>query len=207
MRVYVETNFLLEIALLQEQHQKCEEIVDFCGSGSITLALPAFCISEAYFSLVGKRKRRERFTRDFSDHRLELTRSARFKAQANLLESAQGLLAQGLLIESTQLEDQEFYVSLDRLLAVVDIIPLNSETLRSALSGGRSRGLQLPDAIVLASVLAHLDTSQPTDACFLNRDRKDFNSPYVAEQLATRRCKILFSFEDGADYLRAWQRP
>jgi len=56
-------------------------------------------------------------------------------------------------------------------------------------------------------VLAHLDKSQPTDACFLNRDRKDFNSLYVAEQLATRRCKILFSFEDGANYLRAWQRP
>jgi len=133
--VYVETNFLLEIALLQEQHQKCEGIVSLCASGSITLALPAFGISEAYFSLVGKRKRRERFTRDFSDQRAELTRSARFKDQANLLDAVQGLL-----IESTQQEDQEFYVSLNGLLAVVDIIPLDAETLGSALSSGRSRG-------------------------------------------------------------------
>ena len=65
MRAYVETNFLREIVLLQEQHRSCEEIVSLCGSGSIPLTLPAFCIPEAYFSLVGKRKRTERFARDF----------------------------------------------------------------------------------------------------------------------------------------------
>jgi predicted nucleic acid-binding protein len=182
MRAYVETNFLLEIVLLQEQHRSCEEIVSLCGSGSIPLTLPAFCIAEAYFSLVGKRKRTERFARDFDDQRAELTRSFRFKDQANLLDAVRGLL-----IESTQREDQEFYASLDRLLAVVDIIPLNSETLRWALSSGRSRGLQLPDAIVLASVLAHLDTSAPGECCFLNRDR-DFGDPYVFEE--TRKTEL-----------------
>jgi hypothetical protein len=201
MRVYVETNFLLEIALLQEQHQNCEEIVSLCASGSIQLTLPAFCIPEAYFSLFGRHSRRERFTHDFSDQRAELTRSARFKDQANLLDSVQTLL-----IESTQQETREFYPSLGRLLAATDLIALSSETLRWALSSGRSEGLRLPDAIVLASVLAHLDSSQPGEACFLNRDRKDFSIPYVVEQLAMRGCKILFSFGDGANYVRALMR-
>jgi hypothetical protein len=86
------------------------------------------------------------------------------------------------------------------------MIPLDTETLRSAISLVTSIGLQLPDAIVLASVLAHLDTSAPSEACFINRDR-DFDDPYIAEELVRRSCKILFSFREGANYLRGSQRP
>ena len=42
MRVYVETNFLLELVLSQEQHQSCDEIIALCQSASISLTLPAF---------------------------------------------------------------------------------------------------------------------------------------------------------------------
>jgi len=54
MRAYVETNFLLELALLQEQYQSCDEILALCQNGSISLMLPAFCVPEAHFSLLGK---------------------------------------------------------------------------------------------------------------------------------------------------------
>jgi predicted nucleic acid-binding protein len=197
MRAYVETNFLLEIILLQEQHQSCEEIVRSCEKGLISLMLRAFCVAEAYFALGGKRRRRHRFAQDFEDQKAELTRSSRFKDQADLLTAVQGLL-----IESMQRENQEFYASLNRVLALLEIIPLNAETLRSAASLVDAVGLQLPDAIVLASILAHLDTSAPGECCFLNRDR-DFEDPYVFEELAKRSCKMLFSFDEGANYLRS----
>jgi len=199
MRVYVETNFLLELVLSQEQHQSCDEIIALCQSASISLTLPAFSIPEAYSSLVGKQKRRERFARDFEDHRAELIRSSRFKDRTDLLD---GIGA--LLIESIQQENQEFYASLNRVLVAAEIIPLNSETLRSAVTLATSMGLQLPDAIVLASVLGHLIISAPNEACFLNRDR-DFSDPFIVQELTQRGCKMLFSFAEGANYLRAWQ--
>jgi predicted nucleic acid-binding protein len=195
MRVYVETNFLLEIVLLQEQHQSCEEIVRSCENGSTSLTLPAFSIPEAYFALVGKGRRRDRFAQEFEDQRAELTRSSRFKDHTDTLTAVQGLL-----IESIQRELQEFYVSLNKALAWAEMIPLSAETLRSAASLVAAIGLQLPDAIVLASVLAHLDACSPEESCFLNRDR-DFGDPYIFEELTKRSCKMLFSFEDGANYL------
>ena len=191
MRVYVETNFFLEIVLLQEQHQSCEEIVRSCENGSTSLLLPAACFSEGYFALVRKSRRRDSFAQEFEYQRAELTRSSRFKDHVDVLRAVQGLL-----IESIQRELQGFYVTLNKMLACAEIIPFSAETLRSAASLVRAVGLQLPDAIVLASVLAHLDASASEESCFLSRDR-DFGDPYIVEELIKRNCKMLFSFEEA----------
>ena len=42
--VYVESNFILELAFLQEQHQACLRILELTEQGSIRLAVPAYCI-------------------------------------------------------------------------------------------------------------------------------------------------------------------
>ena len=46
MIVYVETNFVLEIAFLQEQHAACLALVDLARAGKIGLVLPAFSIAD-----------------------------------------------------------------------------------------------------------------------------------------------------------------
>jgi len=43
MKIYVESNFVLELAFLQEQSQNCEKILTLCESGQAGLLLPAFC--------------------------------------------------------------------------------------------------------------------------------------------------------------------
>ncbi len=43
MRVYVESNFVLELVLEQEQHQACEEILALAASRTIELVLPTLC--------------------------------------------------------------------------------------------------------------------------------------------------------------------
>jgi predicted nucleic acid-binding protein len=52
MRVYVESNFLLELVLEQEQHHACEELLTLAASRTIELALPAFALIEPYESMV-----------------------------------------------------------------------------------------------------------------------------------------------------------
>ncbi len=42
MRVYVETNFVLELALQQEQHAACEAILQLAEARQIALVLPAY---------------------------------------------------------------------------------------------------------------------------------------------------------------------
>ena len=62
MRVYAETNFLVEVALAQEEAAICQEIVSFCEAGSVELIFPAFSMPEAYHALVGKQREREKFS-------------------------------------------------------------------------------------------------------------------------------------------------
>jgi hypothetical protein len=44
MNVYVESNFVLELALLQEEHETCENILALCERAEAKLVLPAFCL-------------------------------------------------------------------------------------------------------------------------------------------------------------------
>ncbi len=58
MIVIVETNFVLEVAYLQEEHVHCGEIISLAEQGKIELALPAFSISEPYESWKRRAQRR-----------------------------------------------------------------------------------------------------------------------------------------------------
>ena len=51
MNIYVESNFVLELALYQEQYQDCERVLSICEAGKAKLILPAFCIAEPYETL------------------------------------------------------------------------------------------------------------------------------------------------------------
>jgi hypothetical protein len=42
---YVESNFILELAFRQEDHQSCESLLQLAEVGSIQLVLPAFCVA------------------------------------------------------------------------------------------------------------------------------------------------------------------
>jgi len=66
MIVYVETNFVLELALLQEQHESCEAIVQLCQAGAIRLVLPAYSLIEPYETIVRYLKNRTRVASDLA---------------------------------------------------------------------------------------------------------------------------------------------
>lgn len=66
MNVYVESNFILELALQQEQAAACEKILSICEAGKAKLVLPAFCIAEPYETLVRRAKHRGNLSRDLA---------------------------------------------------------------------------------------------------------------------------------------------
>lgn len=58
MRVYAESNFVLEIVLTQEQHAACKDFVTLADRHEVELVLPAFSLFEPYTTL--ERRRQER---------------------------------------------------------------------------------------------------------------------------------------------------
>jgi predicted nucleic acid-binding protein len=66
MNVYVETNFILELAFMQEQYESCNRILSLCEAGSTNLVLPAFCIAESYETLIRRANRRSQIANDLA---------------------------------------------------------------------------------------------------------------------------------------------
>ena len=56
MTVYVESNFVLEQSLQQEECDSCAEIIDLASEGRITLVAPAFSLAEPHVAILGKEK-------------------------------------------------------------------------------------------------------------------------------------------------------
>ena len=81
MIVYAEANFVLELALQQEQHEACEHIVDLCSTKRISLIVPAYSIAEPYKTIVRRGKQRKRFNVEFNQVTREITRSEPYKSK------------------------------------------------------------------------------------------------------------------------------
>jgi hypothetical protein len=88
MTVYVESNFVLEQSLQQEECDSCAEIIDLALKGQITLAAPAFSLAEPHVAISGKEKARARLSNDLRGQLSELARSKPNRAVAATFESS-----------------------------------------------------------------------------------------------------------------------
>jgi hypothetical protein len=75
MNVYVESNFVLEHALEQEECDSCSEIIQLASQGRITLLIPAFSLAEPHQVIASKAKARSRLSAELSAQLGELGRS------------------------------------------------------------------------------------------------------------------------------------
>ncbi len=75
MRVYVETNFILEMAFRQSENEFCERIIEFAENGQITLAIPSLSIGESYETLYRREKERKAFVNDLHTRESQLSYS------------------------------------------------------------------------------------------------------------------------------------
>lgn len=192
MTVCVESNFVPEQSLQQEECDSCAEIIDLASKGRITLAVPAFSLAEPHLAIVGKEKARSRLSNDLRTQLFELGRSRPHRAVPETFEALASIL-----IASAQFEREGLRGTISELLRTADVIALDATILRSAADIQVEYGMSGQDSIVLASVLAHLGLRNPPESCFLNRNSKDFDDPDIRERLETRGCKFFAKFEDG----------
>lgn len=198
MIVYVESNFVLEIAALQEQHAACEEILRLGEEGTIRLVLPAFSVAEPY-DVVQRRSTERRTLQDqLSKQVAQLSRTATLAERLRNAADVAALLAESSLQERRRLDE-----SLIRVLGVAEVIPVGAATLTSAIRAQAERELAAQDSIIYASVMDHLGSSPSGSKCFLNRNAKDFLTPAILEDLRRFDCRLLSSFSDGLSFIRS----
>lgn len=176
MITYVESNFILELAFRQEDHLRCESILQLAESGTIELVLPAYCVGEPYERLVRRDRQLKDVYRRLKDELRELARSAPYAhAPANL----DGLT--GLLVEAGNDELHSLNNTLTRLLNTARLIPIDGIILQGALTAQHALGLTPQDSIAYASVRSSVIVAKQAQ-CFLNKNSKDFLIPQIEEE-------------------------
>ena len=196
MTVYIESNFVLEQSLQQEECESCAGVIDLASMGRIALAVPAFSLAEPHVAILGKEKARSRLSNDLRKHLFELGRSKPHREVPVTFEALASVL-----IASAQFERDGLRDTISQLLRTAEVISLDAAILRSAANMQVEFGMSGQDAIVLTSVLAHLELHHPQESCFLNRNSKDFDDPDVRERLEAHGCKFFGKFEDGLRYI------
>ena len=196
MNVYVETNFVLELAFDQEQKTQCELILNLCETGKINLIIPAYCLAEPHEKLTRQANHRKELQRSLDNELVQLRRT---KSYSNRVSSIQNIAS--LLVQSTEEEKVRFIKLRARFLNVAEIIPLTIDILREAANCEAPYDLDPQDAIVFASVISHLQKNPSVASCFLNKNIKDFDTPDIEDALKKNKCKMLPRFDSGHNFI------
>ena len=195
--MYVESNFVLEIAFVQEESEACESIVELAESGEIELLIPAISVSEPYEVILRRSRNRVELNRQLA---VELGQLSRSRPYSQIVERSQEIVS--VLLTSGEDEKLRLDAILGRILNCAEVIPIDGETLRSAIEYQSSLNLSPQDSQVYAAVVNHLNIPPAGEKCFLNRNSKDFLIPDIESQLAALQCVMIPRFNDGVGYIR-----
>lgn len=190
MILYVETNFLLEIAYEQETATACRTLMEVARDKGIDLVVPSYCIAEARSSLHRRLRERNRFSEELSKVIRELSRTSNYSD----IRIRDAVLP--ALIEDGQRSETRLQVLIDEIYRVGVQIALNAEILLRAYGHQRRIGLGPEDAVVFASVVEDLKVRRPASSIFATRNSKDFLNPTVAYELEEMGCQLLTNFDE-----------
>src|ERR1035438_4458577 len=79
MNVYVESYFVLDQALEQEQCESCEQLIGLASTKALQLVIPAFSLAEPHATLLRTKNARSRLSNDLLPHLRELARSRPYR--------------------------------------------------------------------------------------------------------------------------------
>lgn len=202
MIVYVETNFIFELAFVREEHDRCTDLLNLAEEQKIELAVPAFSFGESYESWVRRARQRKALCDTLDRELLELARSQPYQDSSVEMQKLTSLLFLSGEQEKDRLDE-----TISRLLRTATVIPLTTAVLQSSLPSQTRHDLSPQDAIVYASVLSHIRMLSGDAAaqvnCFITKNSKDFADQEIRWQLNQYGCKLLTNFQNGLGFVRS----
>jgi predicted nucleic acid-binding protein len=200
--VYIESNFVLEIALEQEQCQAANSILSFAERGEIKLLYPSFILSEPFESLMRERRERNALHASLVKSLSNLRRSKPHKQVMLDLEPVISVLKDAHVRQVDLLHS-----AFERLLEVGECINVDVASFRNALIYQKSLYLSPQDSIIYATMIADLK-KQPEEEkkCFLSRDKKAFDNDddrSIKGELNVYNCRYIGSLVQRLAFIQS----
>jgi predicted nucleic acid-binding protein len=196
VNVYVETNFVLELALEQQESLACERLLQLAQASAIRLLVPAYSLIEPHEALTRRHLDREALRTRVVSELKQLGRSTHLAQRAAASQELVDLFAYSAEFEADRIERAK-----ERVLSAADVLPLNHEVLRSAARYKAELELSPQDAVVYASLRARLDVDHDLPSCFVSRNPRDFKDLRIHRDLITVNCRYFSSFEIALRYI------
>ena len=200
MPLYVETNFVLELAYGQEEHAAADDLLAIVEAGVASLHLPAFAVAEA-LSTTGRRVvDRQALLKTVSRERSLYRRSVGRQPVVNGLDVVAGQLSRVSVDERNQLN-----TVISRVLRVGSAVQLDADVDAEASRFRSELALSPPDAMILASVVVDLRRHAVGTGghLFLSRDDAAFANPSARAELTRFGCRHVAGFVGGLQRVRA----
>ncbi len=197
MIVYIESNFILELTFVQQEHLTCQKLLELAERNKIRLVIPAFSISEPYDTWYRKSTERKLFHDRLILESRTFSRSDLYRAFSDKADEVARMFISSIDEDKNRLDN-----TMQRVLGCADIIDASSSTIKEALQFQQLFGLESPDSIIYASVVSDLSRRQAHPSCFLNKNSKDFSEGSgIPEHLASFDCKLFTNFNQGLNYI------
>jgi predicted nucleic acid-binding protein len=194
LTLYVESNFVLEIALGQEELVSAEKLLSAAERGAVQIALPSFALSEPFSRVTRGIRDRQAFVRQLNAQVEQLGRSTPHREEVGELQMIPSLVGRIDQREADRLHD-----TVSRILSTARLIELDGSMFQSAAVYKTRFGLSIEDAVILAVVIEDLKRSRsPKRHMFANRNKSDFSQPEIVVELYRLGCDFTSSFAEAA---------
>lgn len=200
-RIYVESNFVLELLLEQDDATSCRELLGLASAGTVELVLSGLALMEAHFK-VASGEMRERVTKFLADERKALSRSSE---TADLREAM--LAVQTGLPSLKAVHQQRFDTEVENLQKLTRLIYPGSKAISAACEPSFRHDLSWKDAVHLETAIEDLELRPPMgEATFVSTD-KAFADPDVKARLRGHKCIVVSSFRGAVAALKRLDVP
>ncbi len=196
MIVLAESNFVIELALEQEEAAHAQRIVELAEAHQIALVIPACAFAEPYHTSVRRRRERRALVSLLEKDLRQLGRSKSFTGLLRTSDEVARILRDSEIAEARGLDD-----AVQRLTACCRIPALSQATIDAALQIRRDFELKHDDSIVFASIEAALRETGPGTKIFVNKNSKDFETSGIQAHLQQYGCKIISSFAAARQFI------
>ena len=199
MIVYVESNFVVELALGQEETASAESILVLAEQDDIEVVYPSFALSEPFATVTQRERERVRLSNSLKDTLRQLKRSEPHQRVVSDLQ-----FVPAALIDIGKKEFDLLQSTVKRLLNVGKSLEINGASFEQALVYQLLFNLSPQDSIIYSAVIADLLLKARSESkCFISRDKKAFIDPSIGYELSSYNCHYSTSFKEGLSFIQS----